>query len=226
MRVSAALGFVVALLIGTVALGYVVLTLSDQPPIVATIAPQQTPAAITTLPPTPTPVQTAISSSPSPSPTPNESSLPEGTAIGQRAPAFELPTLTGGTIGTAASATAGKPLWVNFMATWCPQCQDELPMMQGMKLTIGDSMDVLLVDVGEDRQTVTNFVNGLHVNLPLALDTDGTVQQQWQALALPVHFWLDGNGVVQEIVYGGAPRSVFEDAVHTVLPEVRFPSAP
>jgi cytochrome c biogenesis protein CcmG, thiol:disulfide interchange protein DsbE len=226
MRVSAVLGFVVALLIGTVALGFLVITLSSQPPIVATLVPQQTPAAITTLPPTPTPVQTAVSSSPSPSPSPNESSLPVGTAVGQKAPPFELPTLDGGKIGTAASASAGKPLWVNFMATWCPQCQDELPMMQGMKLQIGDAMDIVLVDVGEDPATVSAFLTQLDVTLPLGLDQDGTVQAQWEALALPVHFWLDTNGVVQEVVYGGAPTSVFQDAVHTVLPEVSFSPAP
>jgi len=226
MRASAVLGFVVALLVGTVALGYLVLTLSNQPAVVASLAPQQTPAAITTLPPTLTPVQTPISSSPSPSPTPNESSLPVGTAVGQKAPGFKLPTLDGGTIGTAASTAAGKPLWVNFMATWCPQCQDELPMMQGMKLQIGDAMDIVLVDVGEDPATVSAFLTQLDVSLPLGLDRDGTVQNEWQALALPVHFFIDGNGVVAEVVYGGAPTSVFQDSVHAVLPQVSFSPVP
>jgi thiol-disulfide isomerase/thioredoxin len=225
MRASAALGFIVALLIGMVALGYVVFTLSGQPPIVATLLPQQTPLAITTLPPTPTPLQTAIANSPSPSAVPDPSSLPVGTAIGQKAPGFKLPSLAGGDKIDAA-ASAGKPLWVNFMASWCPQCIDELPMMQGMKLTIGDAMDVILVDVGEDPQTVGTFVSGLGVTLPVALDQDGAVQNEWVALALPVHFWLDADGVVREIVYGGAPRSVFEDAIRKVLPEASFSPMP
>lgn len=226
MRVPAVLGFVIALLVGVVAVGVFVSSIGDKPPIVATLQPTITPVAITTLPPTPTPVQTAIASSPSPTakPGPSESSI--GTDIGQLAPPFEIPSLGGGTVGTAASATTGKPLWVNFMATWCPQCQDELPMMASIKLEVGESMDMLLVDVGEDQPTVSAFMTRLGITLPTGLDESATVQEQWGAFALPVHYFLDANGVVQDVVYGGAPRSVFQDAVRTIVPEASFSPQP
>lgn len=146
--------------------------------------------------------------------------VPVGTEIGQMAPDFVLPGLSGGEFDTANSK--GKPLWVNFMATWCPQCQDELPMMSSMKLDVGDSVDLILVDVAEDKETVLNFMTGLSVDLPTALDQDSKVQQQWGAFALPVHYFLDGNGVVQEVVYGGAPREVFQAAVLKIYPDAKF----
>jgi thiol-disulfide isomerase/thioredoxin len=220
MRISALLGFVLALVVGGASMAVMVASLADQPPINETLAPFTPPAALTTLPPTATPVLTPV---PAVTPTPSvgESSVPVGTAIGQLAPGFTLPNLEGGEIGTAASA--GKPLWINFWASWCPQCIDELPMVQTFKYDLGDSIDLIMVDEGEDAETVLNFLTRLQVDLPVALDQDGTVQHQWQAFALPVHFWLDGNGIVQEIVYGGAPPELFQQAIRKVVPGASFP---
>jgi thiol-disulfide isomerase/thioredoxin len=220
MRVSAVLGFVLALLIGTVALGAVVAGLNNQPPIAISLPPTTTPAALVTPSPSLTPEPTAITSSPSPSPSPGGSVVPIGTSIGQKAPDFVLPGLSGGEFDTAASR--GRPLWVNFMASWCPQCQDELPMMSSMKLDVGDAMDLILVDVAEDKETVLNFMTSLQVDLPTALDEDGAAQQQWGAFALPVHYFLDADGVVQEVIYGGAPRELFESAVKKIYPDAKF----
>ena len=220
MRVSAVLGFTVALLVGTVVLGAILVGLNNQPPIVVNLPPTTTPAAIVTPSPSPTVEPTAITSSSSPSPSAGGSVVPVGTDIGQLAPEFTLPGLSGGEFATAGSK--GKPLWVNFMASWCPSCQDELPMMTSMKLDVGDAMDLILVDVAEDKETVLNFMTGLQVDLPTALDADSTVQHEWGAFALPVHYFIDANGVVQDVVYGGAPRSVFETAVKKIYPEAKF----
>ena len=220
MRVPAVLGFLVALLVGFVALGVIFLVIGNQPPIAATLDPLVTPSAMAPLPPTPSPSPTTAPATPTGTPQAGETDVPAGTAIGQRPPSFELPHLGGGTIGTEASI--GKPLWVNFMATWCPECEDELPMMAQLSFDVGDAMDMLLVDVGESGEAVNDFMTRLGVELPVALDQNGAVQEEWSAFALPVHFWLDRNGVVQEIVYGGAPREVFEAAVLKVVPEASF----
>ena len=220
MRVSAVLGFIVALLVGTVALGAVVVGLNNQPPITVNLPPTTTPAAIVTPSPSPTVEPTAITSSPTPSPSAGGSVVPVGTQIGQMAPQFVLPGLSGGEFDTANSK--GKPLWINFMATWCPSCQDELPMMSGMKLDVGDALDLILVDVAEDKETVVDFMTGLQVDLPTALDQDAAVQKDWGAFALPVHYFIDANGIVQDVVYGGAPRNVFETAVKKIYPDAKF----
>jgi thiol-disulfide isomerase/thioredoxin len=105
------------------------------------------------------------------------------------------------------------------MATWCPQCRTELPMMQRFQGQLTDKMTLLVIDVGEDRQTVKTFLNDLNVDLTVGLDPGGAIQAQWGANALPVHFLLDGDGVVQQIVYGGAPEEVFIRAITAVVPD-------
>lgn len=222
MRVPVTLGSLFALLVGIVVIAFVVAGIGGQPPVEPTVPPTNTPAAMVTPSPTPSPLPTPTPTEPGATPSSSGSPVTIGTAIGQRAPYFVLPHLAGGELNTADSH--GKALWVNFMATWCPQCQDELPMMMTMASQVGEPMDIIVVDVGEDEQTVSDFIVALGVDLPVALDTDGTVQQEWGALALPVHFWLDGDGIVREVVYGGAPREVFEAAVQTVVPEAHFPA--
>jgi hypothetical protein len=55
--------------------------------------------------------------------------------------------------------------------------------------------------------------------LPTGVDEDGSIQAEWGAYALPVHFMLDEQGIVREVVYGGAPPEIFVDAVTAVVPE-------
>ncbi len=133
------------------------------------------------------------------------------------APRIELAALGGGTLDTAEFA--GRPMWVNFMATWCPQCVGDLPMMELMHEQLGGELPMLLVDVGEDEELVAPFIDSLGVSLPVGLDRDGQSQREWGAWALPIHFWVDEDGVIRSILFGGAPRDVFVESVRSVVPD-------
>jgi len=219
MRVSAVLGFTVALLVGTVALGAILVGLNNQPPIVVNLPPTTTPAAIVTPSPSPTVEPTAITSSSSPSPSAGGSVVPVGTDIGQLAPEFTLPGLSGGEFATAGSK--GKPLWVNFMASWCPPCRDELPIMNGYAARYADTgLVVLAIDVREDEAVVDAFVRELNVTFPVGLDGDGTAQSDWGAFALPVHYWIDAEGIVRDGALGGIGPDVMADGLESILPGV------
>lgn len=137
--------------------------------------------------------------------------------MGEVAPRIELAALGGGTLDTAEFA--GRPMWVNFMATWCPQCVGDLPMMELMHEQLGDELTMLLVDVGEDEELVAPFIDSLGVSLPVGLDRDGQSQRDWGAWALPIHFWVDEDGVIRSILFGGAPRDVFVESVRSVVPD-------
>jgi thiol-disulfide isomerase/thioredoxin len=150
---------------------------------------------------------------------PVPSTLPTGNpiAIGQSAPVTRV-TLTDGSL-MDTSDFGGLPIWINFMATWCPQCTTELPMMERFERDLKDQMTILVIDVGEDRSVVRDFMRGLEIDLTVGLDQDGAIQSAWGANALPVHYMLDADGVVQQIVYGGAPEETFIQAVTVLVPE-------
>jgi Thiol-disulfide isomerase and thioredoxins len=211
MRLPDYLGVVGALVVGGLLTVLLLVSTLGTPTALPTRAPQ-------TVPPLPTPTGNGSLPSALPSGTPFESAQPRtGTAIGQVAPEIRI-TLTDGSLMDTADFGV-QPMWITFMATWCPQCATELPMMERFEAQLTDKMTLLVIDVGEDRHTVRTFLDGLNVGLTVGLDQDSAIQAQWGANALPVHFLLDGNGVVQEIVYGGAPEEVFIQAITAVVPD-------
>jgi cytochrome c biogenesis protein CcmG/thiol:disulfide interchange protein DsbE len=147
---------------------------------------------------------------------PSPSSPPVGLAVGDQAPPLTLQRLGGGTVDLAS--LRGGPVWVNFIATWCPDCRDELPMMEAYASQLGDRMSIVLVDVREDPATVSAFAAQLRLDLPIGLDEAGTAQRAWSAYALPVHFWLDARGIVRSVGFGELGPPQFHLGVARVLP--------
>jgi len=211
MRLPDVLGVLGALVVGGLLTVLLLASAIGESPALPTPVPP-------TIPPLPTstldPVATATPGT-SPEPTSTPSPAP-GVGIGQRAPVIEV-TLTDGSVMNTAD-WAGKPIWINFMATWCPQCVDEMPMMERYNRQLDGAMTILVVDVGEDQATVTEFMEALEFGLPVGVDEEGRVQAEWGAYALPIHFWLDEGGIVREVVYGGAPPEIFIQAITAVVP--------
>jgi peroxiredoxin len=186
--------------------------------------------------PTPSPTLVAVASpSPSPSAVPSSSlsatasassAAPSGSAatqagfhVGEQAPALVVAQLGGGTIDLAA--LRGKPVWVNFMQTSSPECVDEFPLMNSFKARYSDTgLVVIAVDIREDEGTVANFAERLGATFPFGLDTDGKAQQAWGTSALPIHFWIDKDGIVRAGALGGIGGDVMADGLRTVMPGV------
>jgi thiol-disulfide isomerase/thioredoxin len=182
--------------------------------------------------PTPSPVQTS-SPTPTPSPAPSRaaptivaSASPEPSTVaegpfhvGEPAPALVVPQVGGGTIDLAA--LRGKPVWVNFMATWCPSCQEEFPQMSGFAARYADEgLVVLAIDVEEEEGTVAAFAQQLGATFPLGLDGDGHVADAWDAIALPVHFWIDAEGIIRDGALGGIGPDIMAAGLQSIMPGV------
>lgn len=139
--------------------------------------------------------------------------------VGEPAPPLVVPQVGGGIIDLAA--LRGKPVWVNFMATWCPPCQDEFPLMNGFAARYADEgLVVLAIDVKEEEGLVAAFAQGLAATFPLGLDGDGRVSEAWGAVALPVHFWIDGDGIIRDGSLGGIGPDIMAAGLETILPGV------
>jgi thiol-disulfide isomerase/thioredoxin len=188
---------------------------SVTPPVAAPTEPTSEPTpSVSFTTPAPSPLPTT---SPGPSPSPSPGDPQVGVAVGDIAPPLRLAQLGGAEVDT--EALRGQPLWVNFMATWCPPCREELPIMDRLQRDLGDRMTIIVVDVEEDTDTVASFFNSLEVALPVALDEDGRAQEAWNAVALPVHYWIDEEGRVGGVLYGGAGPEQFIEGIETVLPD-------
>jgi peroxiredoxin len=142
-----------------------------------------------------------------------------GFHVGEQAPALSVAQLGGGMIDLAG--LRGKPVWVNFMQTSCPECVDEFPLMNSFKARYSDKgLVVIAVDIREDEGTVSNFAERLGATFPFGLDTDGKAQQTWGTYALPIHFWIDKEGIVRAGALGGIGADVMADGLRKIMPGV------
>lgn len=139
--------------------------------------------------------------------------------IGQPAPPLRLAKVGGGTFDLAE--LRGKPVWVNFMRTDCLPCIDEFPLMNGFAVRYSDTgLAVVAVDIRESEAVAGAFARSLEAQFPIALDTDGAAQEAWQAIVLPVHFWIDAEGIVRDGALGGIGPDLMAHGLSTILPGV------
>ena len=133
----------------------------------------------------------------------------------QLAPLFSLPSTTGETV--ALSSFEGQVVLVNFWATWCPPCRDEMPVIQATHEKYADrGFRVLAVNVQETPGQVEAYARELGLTFPLLLDQRGDVTQTYRVQNLPRSFFLDRAGRVVRI----HPGELTPDTMERYLKEL------
>jgi len=125
--------------------------------------------------------------------------------IGAVAPDFEWNAPDGTT--RKLSDLRGKIVVINFWATWCAPCRQEMPALQ----RVAGSTDAvfLAVDLLEDGTRVRGFMDSLALDrLTPLLDLDGAVTRKYSVLELPQTFFIDAQGVIRHIEHG----AILDDA--------------
>src|SRR5699024_3413529 len=140
--------------------------------------------------------------SPPPNPEDIEESDEVGTELGQMAPDFELETLEEDTV-VRLSDLQGERVIVNFWATWCAPCREEIPDFQ--KLYDSEDVEILAVNMTESEKSevdVIEFVDEFAMTFPVLLDVDSEVSETYQVQAYPTTYMIDSNGHIQYIAMG------------------------
>lgn len=120
------------------------------------------------------------------------------------APDFRLETTSGETVELAD--LRGHPVLINLWATWCPPCRAEMPAIQRVHQEYsGQGLQVLAVNATnqDDASRIEAFARDYQLTFPILLDRDGRVTRDYQMRALPTTFFIDREGVIQEVVVGG-----------------------
>lgn len=129
--------------------------------------------------------------------------------MGQTAPDFTVEVIDGGTF-TLSEAT-GQPVVLNFWASWCSPCRDEIPDISAFAESRPD-VTVVGVSYNDAEQAARDFAAGIGANYPLALG-DQSVEDSYPNLGLPATYIIDEDGVVSEIRNGIVDEEVLEDLV-------------
>lgn len=98
----------------------------------------------------------------------------------------------------------GKPIILNFWATWCPPCREEMPSMQrAFEAVADDGIALIAINVGEDADTIEQFLANYPVEFPLPMDLDSRVVQSYPVKGLPTTFVIDADGRLAYVATGG-----------------------
>ncbi len=98
----------------------------------------------------------------------------------------------------------GRVVIVNFWATWCPPCREEMPSMQrAYEQLRGEGIEMLAINIGEDEDTLFAFTADYPVEFPLLLDLDSATIQRWPVKGLPTTFVVDPEGRLAYRAIGG-----------------------
>ena len=128
-----------------------------------------------------------------------------GLSKGDRAPDFELTTLTGKDV--SLSDYGGKKVILNFWATWCPPCKAEMPHMQKYyeKNAEKENVEILAVNLtsqDEGGKAVQQFVDGYNLTFPILLDEKGKIGEEYRAFTIPTTYMIDTKGQIQHKIIG------------------------
>jgi peroxiredoxin len=105
-------------------------------------------------------------------------------------PPLELRTIDG--TPYALQSQLGKVVLVNFWATWCEPCIEEMPSMQQLRDRLGgEGLEIIGVNFKEGEPRIRTFLQKTPVTFPLLRDTDGAVARAWQVRIFPSTFVLD-----------------------------------
>jgi thiol-disulfide isomerase/thioredoxin len=121
---------------------------------------------------------------------------------GSRAPEFVLKDLEGREV--SLSSLKGNVVLVNFWATWCPPCREEIPSMAKLNaLVAGKPVRLLAISIDEGgKAAVENLFRKMNVTLPTLLDTDSKTGKRYGITGVPETFIVDRQGYVVKKVVG------------------------
>ncbi len=125
---------------------------------------------------------------------PLEVAPPSLLAVGTTAPVFSLPNLQGGAPVTL-SAFRGRPVIVNFFASWCRDCRAELGAVASVARTYAGHVAVVGVDSNDTSEIAAGqLLAAAHATYPVAVDAHASVATQYLIQALPVSYFLNPAG--------------------------------
>lgn len=139
--------------------------------------------------------------------------------IGGSAPDFSLSDRNGNLV--RLSDFLGKAIVINFWASWCPPCRDEIPALRALADEFAEEG---LVVLGVNTTYVDNydhalsFIDEMEFSFPIVFDQDGQVSQQsFGVFGLPTSYWIDREGVVQAIIIGALSKEKMVELAGQIL---------
>jgi thiol-disulfide isomerase/thioredoxin len=97
----------------------------------------------------------------------------------------------------------GKVVLVNFWATWCEPCREEMPSIERLRASLSaEPFEVLAINLAEPRSRIEHFLANTPLSFPVLRDTDAGTAKAWQARVLPATYLVDAAGRIRYLRFG------------------------
>jgi thiol-disulfide isomerase/thioredoxin len=137
---------------------------------------------------------------------------------GQPAPEIELTTLDGERM--TLSSLAGRPVLINFWATWCGPCRAEFPLMVSTyEEHAGEGLEILGIIHDDMAEGARKFSADQGATWPMLLDSDDVAWEDYRGVGMPTSFFIDTEGIVQAFSLGPFTEEGLVRQLATILPE-------
>jgi len=143
--------------------------------------------------------------------------IPIGTQVGNRAPAFTLKDLSGKDV--RLGDFRGQTVMINFWATWCEPCVEELPYIQAVSNGSKRGVVALAIAVKTNEQltSVEQFIRQNSYAFPVLFDAQGQVNSLYNVSTLPTTFFIDAEGIVRKVQVGSFEnQSTIENILNSI----------
>jgi thiol-disulfide isomerase/thioredoxin len=140
---------------------------------------------------------------------------------GKPAPAFTLKTLDG--LRDSLSHYSGRPVLINFWATWCEPCRTEMPLLVAAYQTHqGEKLTVLAIDLTEQERStkeIRKFATEFQMPFPVLLDQKGKARRLYALRSLPTSVFVGTDGVVRSVNSGPITAPALRQHLSEILPD-------
>jgi cytochrome c biogenesis protein CcmG/thiol:disulfide interchange protein DsbE len=138
--------------------------------------------------------------------------------VGEPAPAIELATLDGEAV--SLTALQGRPVLVNFWATWCLPCRDEFPLLAAAyQEHADDGLEILGIVHDDTAEGSRAFAADMGATWPILLDPDDEAWADYLGVGMPTSFLIDPDGVVRAASLGGFSEEGLAALLAKILPQ-------
>jgi len=137
-----------------------------------------------------------------------------GTEKGDLAPDFSLKDINGNTV--TLSKLRGRKVILNFWATTCPYCKIEMPELNKFYQNHKKDVVLLAIDIGEEKSTVENYLEGKGYGFTILLDSDAKTAINYKVQFIPMSFFIDEKGIIRSISNGAMTYDEIEEYYQTI----------
>lgn len=142
-------------------------------------------------------------------------SVKEGVQVGQEALPIELSTLQGKQV--SLDQYRGAPVVINFFATWCPPCQEEMPVIVEMERRLKEKgahfLAVNMTSQERSKAEIKPFLTHYGAYFDPLLDVDGEIMKKYQIIGIPTTIVIDKDGLIVQRINGGLTFELMEDLI-------------